>query len=141
MTDLTITFKNEDVFYAKLDFLKKNEIDQNNNNNNNDNNNNDNNNKISSDLFDDEFTHMLDLFDSTGELSREYQKTNDKIFFFDAFMQLMLSDIDEFFELNLYSLNKKIGQKIKIDVTEQSVYDFKYLIKTSNNFLILTNNK
>ena len=137
MTDLTITFKNEDVFYAKLDFLKKNEIDQNNNNNNN----NDNNNKISSDLFDDEFTHMLDLFDSTGELSREYQKTNDKIFFFDAFMQLMLSDIDEFFELNLYSLNKKIGQKIKIDVTEQSVYDFKYLIKTSNNFLILTNNK
>ena len=136
MTDLTITFKNEDVFYAKLDFLKKNEIDQNNNNNNNDNNN-----KISSDLFDDEFTHMLDLFDSTGELSREYQKTNDKIFFFDAFMQLMLSDIDEFFELNLYSLNKKIGQKIKIDVTEQSVYDFKYLIKTSNNFLILTNNK
>jgi hypothetical protein len=81
----------------------------------------------------------LNSFDVSGNLSSEYKKYDDKMFFFKSFMQDLKKAQDEFLDINLYSLNKKVGQKKKVLITDQSVYDLKYIIKTSDNFLIFTN--
>jgi hypothetical protein len=128
MTALKIVFNNDDVFYANLEFSSTvvestNEPE----------------NQICLDHFDEQFLLILNSFDVSGNLSSEYKKYDDKMFFFKSFMQDLKKAQDEFLDINLYSLNKKVGQKKKVLITDQSVYDLKYIIKTSDNFLIFTN--
>jgi len=124
--ELQIIFNNDDVLFANLEFstpIPREKF----------------NNQIKCDQFDQNFILILDKFDTSKKLSNEYKKYNDKILFYITFMQELKDFHDEFLEINLYSLNKNIGRKKKVLVTEQSVYDCKYIIKTSENFLIFTN--
>ena len=129
--DLKISFSNQDVFFANLEYDSKNMSNESNNDE-----------SINSvDHFDEQFCLILNALDSTGDLTKEYTKYRDKIFFFKSFMQVLKLFHDEFLEINFYSLHKNIAQKKKVLIKEQSVYDFKYIIKIDQDFLIFTNRK